>query len=86
MYFIALFQDPYDVTIPNSQNLQKKQKPQAFKFWIQNDFNSQLKLISIFKIVVNNSVHGLRTPNEGINRRNLKIWANVADKTCFGRT
>ena len=39
MYFIALFQDPYDVTIPNSQNLQKKQKPQAFKFWIQNGFN-----------------------------------------------
>ena len=30
--------------------------------------------------------HGLRTPNEGINQRNLKIWADVADKTCFGRT
>ena len=27
--------------------------------------------------------HGLRTPNEGIN---LKIWADVADKICFGRT
>ena len=24
--------------------------------------------------------HGLRTPNEGINQRNLKVWANVADK------
>ena len=24
--------------------------------------------------------HGLRTPNEGINQRNLKTWANVADK------
>ena len=24
--------------------------------------------------------HGLRTPNEGINQRNLKIWADVADK------
>ena len=22
--------------------------------------------------------HGLRTPNEGKNQRNLKIWANVA--------
>ena len=30
--------------------------------------------------------HGLRTPNEGINRRNLKIWADVADEICFGRT
>ena len=30
--------------------------------------------------------HGLRTPNEGINQRYLKIWANVADKICFGRT
>ena len=26
------------------------------------------------------------TPNEGINQRNLKIWANVADKICFGHT
>ena len=24
--------------------------------------------------------HGLRTPNEGVNRRNLKNWADVADK------
>jgi hypothetical protein len=24
--------------------------------------------------------HGLRTPNEGINQRNLKNWADVADK------
>ena len=24
--------------------------------------------------------HGLRTPNEGINQRNLKIGADVADK------
>ena len=30
-------------------------------------------------------LHGLRTPNEGMNQRNLKIWANVADKMCFGR-
>ena len=30
--------------------------------------------------------HGLRTPNEGINQRNLKVWADVADKICFGRT
>ena len=31
------------------------------------------------------SDHGLRTPNGGINQRNLKIWADVADKICFGR-
>ena len=29
--------------------------------------------------------HGLRTPNEGINQRNLKFWAYVADKICFHR-
>ena len=28
----------------------------------------------------------LRTPNEGINQRYLKNWADVADKLCFGRT
>ena len=26
--------------------------------------------------------HGLRTPNEGKNQRNLKNWADVADKIC----
>ena len=30
--------------------------------------------------------HGLRTTNGGMNQRNLKIWANVADKICFGCT
>ena len=30
--------------------------------------------------------HGLRTPNEGINQRYLKFWADVADEICFGRT
>ena len=30
--------------------------------------------------------HELRTPNEGINQRYLKSWADVADKICFGRT
>ena len=30
--------------------------------------------------------NGLRTPNEGINQRNLKIWADVADKIYLGRT
>ena len=30
--------------------------------------------------------YGLRRPNEGINQRNLKYLADVADKICFGRT
>ena len=30
--------------------------------------------------------HGLQTPNEGINQRNLKFWVDVTDKICFGRT
>ena len=30
--------------------------------------------------------NGLRTPNEGINQRYLKNWADVEDKICFGRT
>ena len=28
-------------------------------------------------------IHRLRTLNEGINQRNLKIWANVANKLCL---
>ena len=34
----------------------------------------------------NDTNHGLRTPNEGINQRYLKNWADVADKICFGLT
>ena len=30
--------------------------------------------------------HRLQTPNEGMNQRYLKNWANVADKICFGCT
>ena len=30
--------------------------------------------------------HGLLTPNEGMNKRNVKFWADMADKICFGRT
>ena len=30
--------------------------------------------------------HGLRTPNEGINQRYQKNWADVADKICLGHT
>ena len=30
--------------------------------------------------------HALPTPNEGIIQVNLKIWADVVDKICFGPT
>ena len=33
----------------------------------------------------NDPTHGLRTPKEGINQKNLKNWADVADKIRFGR-
>ena len=33
--------------------------------------------------VVRGANHKLRTPNEGTNQRNLKFWADVADKICF---
>ena len=34
---------------------------------------------------LNYLMHGPQTPNEGINKRYLKNWANVADKMCFSR-
>ena len=34
----------------------------------------------------NRYTHGLRTPNEGKNQRNLKIQADVADKICCRHT
>ena len=38
------------------------------------------------KADINDHIHELRTPNEGINQRNLKFLADVADKICFGDT
>ena len=47
--------------------------------------NGELKTLVFCNTMVQQE-HGLRTPNEGINQRYLKNWANVADKICFGRT
>ena len=33
--------------------------------------------------MTNESGDGLWTPNEDMNQRNLKNWADVADKICF---
>ena len=43
---------------------------------------SEKILESFYNIII----HGLRTPNEGINQIYLKNWANVADKKCFSPT
>ena len=48
----------------------------VFLFWFGLTY--QAKVLTI--------THELRTPNEGIDQRNLKIWADMADKICFGRT
>ena len=39
-----------------------------------NDFRPQLKNVITYR---------LRTPNEGINQRNLKIWANAMWQTKY---
>ena len=44
------------------------------------------KLCNLQLALVEDQNHGIRTPNEGINQRNLKIWADVADKIYFGRS
>ena len=49
----------------------------SYQFWLKD-------------LASNSSSHRLRTPNEGINRKNLKFWADVADEIwdwglIFGR-
>ena len=36
--------------------------------------------------ICTNSQHGLRTPNDSINQRYLKNWADSADKICCRHT
>ena len=48
--------------------------------------NAALNLTQWVDIIFYAIAHGLRTPNEGINQKYLKNWADVADKICFGRT
>ena len=38
------------------------------------------------RVSYKDSTHGLRTPNEDINQRYLKNWADVADKICCRHT
>ena len=48
--------------------------------------NAQFKEVIKMDAFSFDFIHGLRKPNEGKIQRNLKIWADVADKICFGRT
>ena len=43
-------------------------------------------ILSVTNTKDRNSFLSSKLNNEGINQRCLKIWANVADKICFGRT
>ena len=43
---------------------------------------NQIEIQKYFHSIVHDK-HGLWTPNEGIN---LKNWADVVDKICFGLT
>ena len=51
-----------------------------------HELGHKMKIRVHMEIFGHTTSHGLRTSSEGINQRNLKIWADVADKICFGRT
>ena len=70
-----------DLVKPNSPFKNEK----LLNLLFQN-FSGLAHLIHIGKKGFLEHVHGLRTPNEGINQRYLKHWAEMADKICFGRT
>jgi hypothetical protein len=60
-----------------------------FLFKIRTEANDSITdngHVKATSLILNCQYHGLRTPNEGINQRYLKNWADVADKICFGRT
>ena len=48
--------------------------------------SSYLLLCHFCNVRVSTCSHGLRTPNEGKNKKNMKFRANVAEKICFGST
>ena len=63
---------------PNSRSRVDVDKGKFVKIAVSSLINCHLN--------ANRFNHGLRTPNEDINQRNLEIWADVADNICFGRT
>ena len=59
--------------------------------WFKKDALAWWKIIKpkwhySMQRVQDGAEHGLRTPNEGINQRNLKFWTELADKKCLGCT
>ena len=54
-------------------------------YYCQNSYCSALPSKNVLHVGLVTCNHGLRTPNEGINQRNLKFWADGADKIRFGR-
>ena len=65
----------------DSKMLIERARVEAQNHWFNHDRQMPVESIGIHFLD-----HGLRTPNEGINQRYLKNWADVADKICFGRT
>ena len=53
---------------------------------VKIELSKQKYRYAIFLVMIFDSMHELRTLNEGINQRYLKNWADVADKISFGRT
>ena len=47
----------------------------------KDDFDRALPTMTVVR-----KFHGLRTPNDSINQRYLKNWADVADKICCRHT
>ena len=56
------------------------------KYYLARDFRRRFFGTGTILDYQDNHDHKLPIPNEGMNQRNLKIWANVVDKICFGRT
>ena len=57
----------------------KNQDCITLKTWLL--FKLEFPAVKVVLIALN---HGLRTPDEGINQRNLKIWADVAEMVfCY---
>ena len=74
-----------------SADKKKVEVKSCAKLYIPSTMNTSLDFLAhkwglLCSKMINHVTHGLRTPIEGINQRNLKIWAEVADKIFFGRT
>ena len=67
-------------------HFQGKDNPKQMIFLNQLHFSFRIKSSNVNLCKCHDSIHGLQSPNEGINQRYLKNWADVADKIFFGST